>query len=386
MSRPGIRFTTIAVTSIVVAYFLGLGSLMAQHPPGLAPELDPATPYQGYINLDREVDTASDVPSMYTQTGDSVPFGGISGIDHLQGSRYLAISDDRALQGPARVYELEIAAGEDFVAKHTDARITRTIGLTDTHGIPYDRGSVDPESIRVLPDGTFLWTSEGNTRKAIEAEIIHSSPDGRELRRFSPPPYHRDFATRRVVKNNRAYEALAVSRDGQRAVVVTEFPLSQDTEAQQIPAGSSGLSRVTVYDVPTGQPLSEFVYPLSMELQNTGHPGVSEIIAVNDDATELIFLERTYGFVAGNRASLFRVSLDAIAQNTATNVLGKDRLDSKEKPLRKRPIFEFPYLPTHPDNVESLAWCEGRRDVLFVGSDNNFSSLQRSLLHAVSWR
>jgi hypothetical protein len=273
-----------------------------------------------------------------------VPLGGLSGMD-CAGTRCLALSDDRGRRGPVRAYPLELTGAGAVVGD--------PLVLSDRDGVPYRPGAVDPESIRLTPDG-MVWGSEGDESLGAPAAVTAADADGRARFTYDLPDYHR-------LRPNAGYEALAVR--GDETLVLTEAPLRQDA-----------LNRLTVYDRATGTPTAEYAYPLSPVPGVT--TGASEMLALPDGS--LLTLERGWREDLGNVATLYRVTLDG-----ASDVLGETRVPDAAHPVHKERLLDLGAAvgTRNLDNVESLAWAAG---TLLIGTDDNFSPSQRSLVHTVT--
>ncbi|WP_182358605.1 esterase-like activity of phytase family protein [Tomitella gaofuii] len=313
-------------------------------------------------------------PAVARALPDGTPFGGISGLEPLGDDRYLGISDDRADKGPARVYRLALPRTPDGGTGL--AQVTGMILLTDEHGRGFAPGSVDPESIRAMPDGTLLWTSEGDAEAGIAPEITVAAEDGRALRRFAIPGYQRpadDGA--RGVRPNKAYEGLTLFDGGARAAVLAEGPLAQDPNA---PGASR--TRLTVYDVASGAAAAEYAYPLDAPPDGTDERGATEILATGDG--RFLVLERSWIKGQGTVGKLYLVDTAG-----ADDVLGAAVLTGSETPVHKTLLLDFSPNGENVDNIESLAWAPDQADgrqTLLVGSDDNFNTgEQRSLIHTV---
>ncbi|RAV33683.1 esterase-like activity of phytase family protein [Corynebacterium heidelbergense] len=309
--------------------------------------------------------------------GGDVPFGGISGLDRVTDDVYLGLSDDRAEKGPVRAYPMELPRDK---AGHTaSARIGKPLLLTDQEGKPYAKGSVDPESIRVTPEGSIVWTSEGDADHGIAPAITVADGSGRAQRQFEIPDYHRPPASDKApgtgaamgIQNNKAYEGLTITGagDAARAAVLTEDPLKQDKR-----------NRLTFYDLETGRPTAEYAYQLDPDDPGADQRGATEILAESESS--FLVLERNYVKGQGTRGKLYRISTSG-----ATDVLGTATLSGQEKPVSKETLLDFSPNGENPDNIEGLAWGptlqDGRRTVL-VSTDNNFSDSQRSLIHTIA--
>lgn len=363
---------TIATAAIIPAHgSTGATSTTSTTPPAPFPSEYLGTTDLSHIAAAPGVDKHSEEP----------PFGGISGLERLPGgadnaAEYLALSDDSAEHGPSRAYLLAIPTEPHS----TQPTLTGTITLRDTAGQPYAPQAVDPESVRLLPNGNLAWTSEGWAKDGDfhSPAVIISDASGWELSRLKVPAYHAPNPEGTVgVRHNKANEGLAVVSED---VVMTanEGALAQDGPMNTAERGMR--VRLTQYSVSTGEPVAEYALEVGALYPGARDRGISEIIAGDDGSFYVI--ERGYVAGEGNRGEIYRVTLDG-----ATNVLGEERLSGAEVPARKELVFDFSALPEHPDNIEALAWAprlhDGRAQLL-VMSDDNFSDKQRTLLHRIA--
>ncbi|AKK10805.1 esterase-like activity of phytase family protein [Corynebacterium uterequi] len=298
------------------------------------------------------------------------PVGGLSGIDRA-GDLYLAISDDK---NDARAYAMTVT-GEQVT-------IEDVIALRDAEGKQLN--DVDPEGIRMLPNGTFLWSDEGWAKEGRfeSPRIIHADRDGTYLREFEVPAYHAPNAEgTRGIHHNNGPEALGLTNDG-RAVTVNENALAQDGPRNTEEAGSR--TRVTFYNIGTGKADSEYVLDIGPLYPGATDRGISSIVGSEDGS--LFVLERGFVPGKGNSAEIYRLNFDG-----ATDVLGKEALDGSETPVTKKMVFDFAGNDEHPENVEGMVWgvpeAFGEEDPqLLVVSDDNFNApSQRTLLHRLSF-
>ncbi|KQB83483.1 esterase-like activity of phytase family protein [Corynebacterium lowii] len=317
---------------------------------------------------------AAQSPEVTAALGTDAPFGGISGLEHLGGQDYVALSDDSAEEFPSRAYRMTIP--EDG----STPTVTGAVLLRDAAGQPYGEHAVDPESVRRLADGTFAWTSEGWAKEGDfrAPSVIISDASGQELRRLNVPDYHEPNPEGTSgIRHNKANEGLAVVSPD---VVMTanEGALAQDGPMNTEEHGMR--VRLTQYSLSTGEAIAEYPLEVGALYPGARDRGISEIIAGDDGSFYII--ERGYVAGQGNRGEIYRITLDG-----ATNVLGKQALTGEETPVHKELVFDFSSLPEHPDNIEALAWGERLADgraQLLVASDNNFSENQRSLLHRIA--
>lgn len=276
-----------------------------------------------------------------------VPVGGLSGFDcDTSGDTFwdtsgdtavtcLAVSDDPGNRGPVRAYPLDPVTGT----------VGTPVVFTDSAGVPYRPGTVEPESIRLLRTGPgpvsgMVWSAERS------ATVTVADRSGRA--RYTLP----------VPEGTRPAQGL----EGLAVVPQEGGGVSVVTATEAAPAGRSH-PVVTVHgqDGPT-----VFEWP---------GRGISEIL--DGPQGSLLVLERGYSAGEGNSAVLWRTDWKTDA--------GGDRL------LVRRPVADLGVLfgAGRVGNVEALAWGprgqDGRR-VLYAGTDDNFSAppegTQRAVVHS----
>ncbi|GAB3072752.1 esterase-like activity of phytase family protein [Corynebacterium aquatimens] len=287
-------------------------------------------------------------------------FGGLSGIDSVgegAGQRFIAISDDKGDFGPVRAYYVRQQSGNGDVSQFS---VDGKLVFTRADGSEYAAAGeyIDAEEIRVLPNGNFLWTTEGRAKgSVVPPMLIESAPNGKEIRRIAVPAHHVPSGNGSYgVKDNEGPEAMAVIPGMDTAVTINEDALAQDR---------GRLARMTFYDLITGTAVKEFAVPVSIGR------GIASVVA--DEEGVLYMLERGFNPVTKkNTASIYRLNTEG-----AQDVLDTSQLSGREPAVRKELVLQ---LPGHPDNVEGLAWSEG---ALLVVSDNNFNPQQRTLVHTL---
>ncbi|WP_291014250.1 esterase-like activity of phytase family protein [Hydrogenophaga sp.] len=320
---------------------------------------------------------------------EGVEFGGISGLDRAPDGRYWALSDDRGGErGPPRFYELKIDL--DAQALHS-VTIERMVVLQDPDGqpLPTSAPSVDPEALRVAPNGHLYIASEGHWSRNASARhqpfVREFQTDGRWVRSFALPEAfdYVDNATTGA-RTNKVWESLAVTPSG-AVFVANEEALIDDGPVATVSHGS--WLRVLKLDSASGQPLAQHAYALPpIPLRRTfgeGAPvvtradnGLTDLLAVEDSS--FIAVERAY--VPGQGVSV-RLVLTRIEGGT-TDVSGfESLLGTTFQPLSREVLLELP-IPLQGlllDNIEAIAWgpvlANGNRSLILV-SDNNFSRLQ----------
>lgn len=193
---------------------------------------------------------------------DGVEFGGISGLDRAADGTFWAISDDRGGErGTPRFYNLAIdhdAAG----AVTVQVRSQRYMLREDGTAFPANARTVDPESIRLAPNGNLYWSSEGNwsatAGSLFQPFVREMKVDGTHVREFAMPAMYRYVDnTTTGARSNKLFEALAVAPDG-TVYAANEDALVQDGPLTTMQAGS--VVRVTAFDPATGQPKGQYAY------------------------------------------------------------------------------------------------------------------------------
>ncbi|KND42753.1 esterase-like activity of phytase family protein [Streptomyces stelliscabiei] len=332
-----------------------------------------------------------ELPNAMTFQGTTV--GGLSAITYdVKSGTYYVISDDRSQTGPARFYTARLDLTGDAL---------KSVELTGTHPWLRPDGSAfpptstatvapDPEGIAVDPrDGSLAWTSEGERIVPSDGPALLGDPWIRRATTTGtyagqlplPPQLHmnsQEFGPRK----NQTLEGVTFTPDGRRIVTAMEDPLHQDGDDPTPEHGA--LTRITVHDARTGQPLSQYAYPLeplfaATPAGSTDTNGVSDLVALGHD--RFLVLERASIFTDNNwKARIYLVDLHG-----ATDVLGRDSLTDASvrpvKPVRKTLVTDLSDVPglSRVDNVEGITLGprlpDGRRAVVLV-SDDNFAARQ----------
>ncbi|TBY03816.1 esterase-like activity of phytase family protein [Rhizobium laguerreae] len=293
---------------------------------------------------------------------------------------YLAISDDRSERGPARFYELDVdldASGFKGVS------IVKQVTLKDKNGAPFAARTVDPESIRLGKDGIY-WGSEGDGKALLAPFVRVASPDGSFVREFKLPEGFAPTADKSTgIRDNLAFEDIAIAPSGDVFVGV-EAALYQDGPKSSLMSGS--LSRIVRYDGATGEPKAEYVYPVSpipqaaTKADGGNDNGMSEILALDDH--RLLAVERSYAQGFGNNIKIMMIDLaDATDVSTIASLAQNDQ---RVVPVRKSQVLDLRAIGLVPDNIEamSLGRAKDGAEVLILGSDNNFSTSQKTQFYA----
>lgn len=314
--------------------------------------------------------------------------GGLSAVDYdAAADVYYFLSDDRAMFGPARIYQATIDLS-DGTLDAGDLAWTGLVALRDEAGEPFAARSIDPEGL-VWANGTFYLSTEGEAgaRPMIDPAILHFDATGTWLAALPVPVNYLPVTDgSRGVRNNRGFESLTLTPDGRTLISGLENALAQDGPAATLETGSPTRLIALALDEP--RVVSEYLYwvepipaaptPATGDADN----GLVELVALDGQGT-LLALERSYVQGVGNTVRLYWAQTQA-----ATDVRGLDALPEEEAgqailPVTKELLVDFGELGRGvgiaPDNLEGMALgpqlADGRR-VLVVVSDNNFNPTQ----------
>jgi len=312
-----------------------------------------------------------------------VEVGGLSGLCFRPGDgKLLALSDDRAERGPARLYELRVTIGETL-----DIAIDGMVALSGPSG-PFEVGSVDPEGLSTAPGGGLLFATEGDTRPEprIAPRIHHVSDDGSHRGTVVLPdaflPEPRGQQTKGV-RFNKGLEALSTAPSGRWVYAINEQALLQDGDISSFEAGTR--VRILRYDARLSlahqyRYLTDAIPKTEGEVKASSL-GVSDVVALDDE--RLLVMERA--FVATPEAARNRIRLYWVDVGSAPDergVLSKQLVLDLDDIV---PRLDAAYRRL--DNMEGIALGprlpSGERTLVLV-SDNNFKEPQRTLLIALA--
>ncbi|WP_341930641.1 esterase-like activity of phytase family protein [Methyloversatilis discipulorum] len=314
-----------------------------------------------------------------------VEFGGISGLDRAADGTYWAIADDRGGErGTPRFYNLSLdydAAGFNGVAINSQTYMQRPDGTT----FPSNARTVDPEGIRVAPNGNLYWSSEGNwnanAASRYQPFVREMTTSGVFVREFATPAMYNyvDNASTGG-RNNKLFEALTVTPNG-TIYTANEDALVQDGPLTSVSNGS--VVRLTALDPVSGAAGAQYAYelpPIPVDAV-PGAPfgpdnGLPELLAISD--TQFIAIERAFAFGVGNtiRLTLAEITADTTDVSSFASLTGADYT-----PMRRTLLLEMPitYEGITLDNIEAISWgktlANGNRTLVLV-ADNNFSATQ----------
>ncbi len=266
---------------------------------------------------------------------------------------------------------------EDGSLEDGDVTFTDVTPLVDADGTPFPPGELDPEGIALNSQGTLFISSEGDARNLVDPFVNEFSLTGQEITELPVPEKFLPTADESSgIRNNQAFESLAITPDQRTLYTATENALIQDGPRSSLTETSP--IRILSYDLTTGEPAEEFLYisdtiPVPPDPADSfADNGLVELIAL-DNAGTLLALERSFANGKGNNLRLYEVDLEG-----ATNISNLDSIaeDDLVRAADKRLLLDFSDLGIQLDNSEALALgpqLEDGRQSLFVVSDNNFN-------------
>ena len=251
---------------------------------------------------------------------------------------------------------------------------------------------LDPEGIRATSRGTFLISDEyGPSVREFDAQgkwlrdlptparYLIKSPGGTPAEELPP----NNLSGR---QNNRGWEGVALSGDGQKVYAISQSPLIQDGGLDEKNARVGTNIRLWEHDLTTGK-VREYLYRLDNKSL-----GCSDIEWISPN--RLLVIERDG--VPGEAAKVKLLYEIDLAQ--ATDIAGVDRLPQEGIPAGVRPVAKKLFLdllaPKHglasahfPEKIEGIALGPNLPDgsrVLIVASDNDFKSDEPTEIFAFS--
>lgn len=322
-------------------------------------------------------------------------FGGISALEYTGvGNLYIALPD-RGPDDGATGYQCRYQVVE--IAVRPEASVPVTVALKETH-ILHDAqnrpftgaseaiqctddcaGRLDPEGIRILPDG----------RKFISDEygplLISLDAADRETRRYELPSHLRvshpssskeaeiqGNASGRV--SNRGMEGLAISQDGQKLYGIMQSCLLQDGRRTKNGKVQGRFSRLIEIDVASGA-VREFAYPM-----DDSSYGISEILACGPGQFLVLERDGEHGDAAKYRR-LNWIDISGATDIASIDSLPADQLPTEIKPVKKRTFLDFnaPEFQlageNMPEKIEGLTFgpklADGRQTIV-CAVDNDF--------------
>ncbi len=354
---------------------------------------------------DMTSDSAGTAKSIGGVVTDHRRFAGISAVDYSgTGNQYYMIPDRGPAEGRTAwhcrlfVATIDIDPGSQSPVQ---VKLQSTHILADSTGRPFTgmaevleptggiAGRFDPEGLRVVPGGSVFLSDEYGPL------LIEFSTLGKEIRRFEIPESWKlttpfvseadELANNQSGRRyNRGMEGLAISPDYQRLIGIMQSPLIQDSKCQENGKLYGMNCRLIEFDIQSGKPLRQWVYPLDHEKNR-----LSEILAVNDH--QFLVIERDGG--EGTDAKYKKITL--IDVRNATDVSNVTNLPAENLPTEIRAVEKSVLIDLldsrfeladerMPAKFESLTFgprLEDGRLALIVVSDNDFNPETESMFY-----
>jgi hypothetical protein len=320
------------------------------------------------------------VPTGTTYAGTTV--GGLSSItyDASRGVFY-SLSDDQSQFNPARFYTLRVDLSAGHLA-NGDVQFTGVTTLLAPGGQPYAPLSLDPEGLTLTKSGELVVTSEGIAARGIPPWVRRYSLGGTFLGDLPVPDAFLPTSVTHGVRQNLAFEAAAVARDGRHLFVGMEGALAQDGPAATL--NNASAARILRYNLVTRGLDRQYLYFTDPIAEPPVPPnqfavsGLVELLPFNDEF--MLSMERSFSVGApgtGNTIKLYSVAFPG-----ADNVNGADSIAGSLgsiRPVKKTLLLDLRTLGIPLDNVEGMTigptLPDGRRSLVLV-SDNNFAASQ----------
>lgn len=319
----------------------------------------------------------------FESTFQQTKVGGLSGIDYdRKDKKFFIISDDRAEENKARIYEANILINQN---KIDTVRFQKVIYLKDQNQAYFENRnlnplkSTDPEDLRFnAKTKTIVWSSEGerivNKDKTIlqDPSIFEMDLDGKFLQKYQLPEVLKMTATEKGPRRNGVLEGLAFNRNYTKLYANVEEPIYEDGPRSDVKSG--GIIRFFEFDTKTKKNTNQYFYPLEA-IAKIPDPkdgfavnGVSAILMYKKN--KLLVVERSYS--VGTKACTVKIfSFDL---KTAQKTLDKGSI-LKTKKL----VLNLDSLGIFTDNIEGITLgpkLKNGDQTLLLITDNNFSKDQ----------
>ncbi len=350
--------------------------------------------------------TAIDLTGLQDALSDQTPhnqFGGISGIDWIQGTnRYRVVSDrgpqDGAVNYHCRFHDVEINIDRKPPNPVT-VSIARSAILRDLNGLPFV-GSIkalqpsskhsfrlDPEAIRVDAAGEtwvsdeygphlIRFNSSGQYLQGIDVPSNLRAPNSSA----SPSEEDQNLSGRRA---NRGMEGLAITPSGRYLFGLMQSALLQDGYDDSKSGKKVGpYARIVRFDLQSGES-KQFIYR-----QESDHHKLHEILAIDENRFLVIEQDGKAG-PESRCKKIFEIDLTTATEIAPEATLAGGDLPSSVVPVAKREYLDlldqrFSLTDTMPEKIEGITWGQslpdGRR-TLVVASDNDFRADQASYFY-----
>jgi hypothetical protein len=320
--------------------------------------------------------------NVFIAAPDRGPFDGLTDVPFLDRVHFLHITTNAQTKQVSTVL-----LDTRFLKNESGQTFLGAAGAFDTAN-PLATRRLDPEGIRVSPNGTFYVSDEygpyifefdrqGNIvrRLALPAKFAIDKP--------SADPTQELLGNKSGRQANRGMEGLAISPDGTTLAGIMQNALLQDGALTPGTTDRVGLNnRILTIDVPSGA-THEYVYRI--EAANRGQ-GVSEILAINNH--QFLVIERDNRSwlsaepQAPTRKWIYKIDV-AGATDVSDKILPTGALPAGIVPAQKTlfinlldPDFGLQNNDARAiaEKIEGLSWgpdLPDGRHLLYVISDND---------------
>ena len=311
--------------------------------------------------------------------------GGLSGIDYdKKEDQYYIISDDRAEQNDARIYEAKIEIDQNKIKK---VDFLKVIYLKDKNQKLFENSKVnplkstDPEDVRYnAKKNTLVWSSEGeriikgNKEILVNPSIFEINRSGEFKNDFELPANLEMHSTEKGPRRNGVLEGLSFNKNFKKLYTNVEEPLYEDGAQANLEKG--GIIRFFEFDTKTLKNTAQYFYPLDpiakAPIPATGFSvnGVSAIL--NYKKNKFLVVERSFSVgTAACTIKIFNYDLKKAQKNLDLNSINNT----------KKLVLNLNTLGIFTDNIEGITFgpkLKSGEQTLLLISDNNFSKEQRT--------
>jgi hypothetical protein len=322
---------------------------------------------------------------VFIATPDRGPFDGLTSAPHRDRAYFFRITT--LVRTPFPNIKVELLDTRLLKNQFDQRFVGATGSLNFSYDLAFPSLRLDPEGIRVGPNGTFYVSDE------YGPYIYEFNGLGRLVRRIAVPskfaianpsadPNMELLGNTSGRQANRGMEGLAISPDGTTLYGIMQNALIQDNGLNPGTTDRVGLNnRILKINLLTGE-TQEYVYVL--DAINRGQ-GVSEILAINDH--EFLVVERDNRSnlqsppQAPTRKTIYKINLTGATDVSGIASLPAGALPAGVVPVSKTLFIDlldpdFNLTATIPEKIEALAWgpdLPDGRHVLYIVSDNDLN-------------
>lgn len=259
---------------------------------------------------------------------DGMVFGGISGIDYDQQSKYwYVVSNDTGDASPVRFFVMEIRIDEHGNLILNSDEVQK---LNHPDGSIYEPGHHSPGAVRIIPpdpigDEPYLvWVSEGVIDKGYRAGVFEMCTGATFMDGFKTSPHLEHVDGKQGPRSQRALESIALLPN-MEVVAGYEQALIQDGPPAKAGSGTT-YARLVQLDYFKANQLNEMAYPLEEpgdDAPEGAERSLVELVAVDNDT--LLAVE-SIGVPHNGRVKKARTELYLVELADASDITGIESL------------------------------------------------------------